>query len=908
MKRTLASKIENLIEVTHQPDPPIRNTDLPLLSPYSVYHRNNTFTSSIRSLIRTRRPDVKEVVQSTRLEQCTLPATPQEQYYTIEISPDLIDQWKSQGYTHLHFGAIRLVLTLHGKKGLPVTAKVALIDSTYKKYSDALIGALLTTLSNSSVILTIQPDYNVSLFDETLLGRLKVQIQITGAEQDSQAIMATLHHQIIYRLQNHALDLSLPNSTTDALVAILNRADETSIIQIPRQIPKEELAQIMPMEWISNYEKLFHGIQTNVHTTTPPSIQNLGDGVTKTVFSKPSVSGPRPPGRILTLRPAYTPSRKSPPIAWVNQDAKPCYVSHINGHFLWDVPGSGMCDPNCECNIPEWWEDSDDEQGLYPCKYASNKAQKNKSMASSPCISHKSKKFDDEDYYGSSQPVSLLRSTRRWQSPPPPAKSSKDMSIVELMLETGHQDLVQKYFLDEASNTSSEPYVQPPTVTPQPISCIAMLNSYEQEFPPLERRVYQNTRVPSRPYVVPNTVDVQGNYQSTQVKEVLNWQTQNVVCQNTVLKRVDSKMDSLTTKANGLTYQIDQLSEEVKNLYLHQRQQANKLDAELKAFIEREYMGSQFKQKEIELKEIQQDLKRIELDMAKKQSQAIYEPYPSFSTIPAPLFPSSPTSYPEEADYSKQFKQRPPYFTPFQTFNQGSHSGSKGIHINEPTSNTSTSEPPSQEKLKQAVAPQNSQPPSYSIVTSTTSFAQTSQTITPPYTSSIGILQNSNPFTPLQDPSDSEESQTDSSSQDYSDTSSEAEITDISRIAMIRPGEDEEFVESHVEHPDDNPPRQDHNYKPTSGPWFSFDDLPYEEWRSRLQEFSDWIDLQITAQQIPLRQALQEFVSRFTGTLREWFQNMSPYQKLQAVQVEDAVILLDAIRGGNRPGQARLRP
>ncbi|KAI9127507.1 hypothetical protein K1719_000500 [Acacia pycnantha] len=416
MKRTLSNKIENLIEITHNPDPPNGNTELPLLSPYSYYHRNNTFTSSIRSLIRTRRPDVKEVVQSTRLEQCALPATPREQYSTIEIGTDLIDKWRSEGYTHLHFGAIRLVLTLHGRKGLPVTAKVALLDSTYKKYSDALIGALLTTLSNGSVILTIQPDYNVSLLDRTLPGRLKVQIQITGAEQDSQAIMATLHHQIAYRLQNHALDLSLPNSTTDALVAISNRADDTSIIQIPRQIPKEELAQIIPMEWISNYENLFHSVQTDVHTTTPPTTQDLGNGVTKTIFSRPSTSGPRsPPSRFLMLRLAYTPSRKRPPIAWVNQDAKPCFVSHVNGHFLWDVPGSGMCDPNCECDTPEWWEEdcSDDEQGLYPSKYAFEKAKKNKSSHRSHCRSHGSRKFDADDDYSPPQPVSSKRSTHR---------------------------------------------------------------------------------------------------------------------------------------------------------------------------------------------------------------------------------------------------------------------------------------------------------------------------------------------------------------------------------------------------------------------------------------------------------------------------------------------------------------
>ncbi|KAI9108097.1 hypothetical protein K1719_020970 [Acacia pycnantha] len=310
MKRTLASKVENLIEVTHHPDSPI----------------------------------------------------------------DLIDLWKSQGYTHIHFGAIRLVLTLHGRKGLPVTAKVALLDSTYKKYSDAIIGALLTTLSNGSVTTRL--------------------------------------------------------------------ADDTSIIQIPRQIPKEELAQIMPMEWISNYEKLFHGIQMDVHTTTAPNIHNLGDGVTKTVFSRPSVSG------------------------------------------------FGMCDPNCECNTSEWWEDSDDEQGLYPCKYASQQAQRNKSSPRSPCRSHRSKKFDDDDDYGSSQPVPSRRSTR-------------------------HYDLVRKYFPDVVPNSPPEPHNHPLAAL-QPVSCIAMLNPYEQDFPPLERRVDHNTRVPSRPYVVPNTVDAPRNYQSTQ--------------------------------------------------------------------------------------------------------------------------------------------------------------------------------------------------------------------------------------------------------------------------------------------------------------------------------------------------------------------------------------------------------
>ncbi|KAI9101626.1 hypothetical protein K1719_023870 [Acacia pycnantha] len=293
--------------------------------------------------------------------------------------------------------------------------------------------------------------------------------------------MATLHHQIIYRLQNYSLDLHLPNSTNDALLAISNKADDTSIIQIPRQIPKEELAQIMPMEWISNYEKLLHGTQTYVHTSIPPKIQKLSDGVTKTIVSRPSVSGPsnlNPSGRILTLSPAYTPSRKDPSIAWVNQDAKPCYVSHVNGHFLWDVLGSGMCDPDCECDTPKRWENSDDEHGLSPYRYALKQAQKNKSSGRSPCRSHKFKKYDDNDDCSSSQPVSTRRSTRCWQPPPSPERSSKDMSLVELKIETSHHDLVQMYFPDTILSTPPEPFVRSPAVA-QPIPYIAMLNPYE---------------------------------------------------------------------------------------------------------------------------------------------------------------------------------------------------------------------------------------------------------------------------------------------------------------------------------------------------------------------------------------------------------------------------------------------
>ncbi|MED6124048.1 hypothetical protein PIB30_055314 [Stylosanthes scabra] len=101
-----------------------------------------------------------------------------EQYVTIEIPQGLIREYLAQNYIHLHLRAVRLILTLHGRKDLPITAKIALLDTTFKEYQNALIGALVTTLTNGSVILTISPDFTMRLTDPTLSQRIKIQVQL----------------------------------------------------------------------------------------------------------------------------------------------------------------------------------------------------------------------------------------------------------------------------------------------------------------------------------------------------------------------------------------------------------------------------------------------------------------------------------------------------------------------------------------------------------------------------------------------------------------------------------------------------------------------------------------------------------------------------------------------------------
>ena len=93
-----------------------------------------------------------------------------------------------------------------------------------------MIRTKLTSLHVGSIVLTIFPNSNISLKDPTLPQRMKVQIQITGAKQVSEAHSATLHHQIIYRLQNHAINMSMPTSHENALFVLANNQEETPSI------------------------------------------------------------------------------------------------------------------------------------------------------------------------------------------------------------------------------------------------------------------------------------------------------------------------------------------------------------------------------------------------------------------------------------------------------------------------------------------------------------------------------------------------------------------------------------------------------------------------------------------------------------------------------------------------------
>ncbi|KAH9769395.1 hypothetical protein KPL71_011984 [Citrus sinensis] len=323
-----ANKIENLVEYSYIPESAqINESSYPLLSPYHLYKRPSSFTRSIRTLISTRRPHPKEYIQSSRLDQCSLQATSAEQYVTLEIPSELISNWKREGYTHLHLGGIRLILTLHGRKGLPVTARLAMLDTRFKQYQDAVIGTVLTTLHAGSVLLTFYPNFNLSLQDPNLPTTLKVQIQIQ--------------------------DLPTPEHHSDTLMVLAESAQIPTIIQIPRQIPRHELIKLMPLEWISNYEQ-FHNNTAPIQTSES-MFDRRQDGTVRMTF-KPPPSAPQEPPRLSftcsSMITAVQTAQEDLPITGFNSEGYPVYPAKHNGHFLWDAPGSGMYPPPPPAPLP----------------------------------------------------------------------------------------------------------------------------------------------------------------------------------------------------------------------------------------------------------------------------------------------------------------------------------------------------------------------------------------------------------------------------------------------------------------------------------------------------------------------------------------------------------------------------
>ncbi|KAM7532210.1 hypothetical protein LguiB_035620 [Lonicera macranthoides] len=214
------------------------------------------FESHLVSSDKSKLP-VKEFVQCTPFDSLFVKSGHEEQFFTVPIPPDIVRLALSQGYTHMHFGAIRFAVTFHGRKGLQAVARIALVDSRLTNYQQAILGNVQATLNAGTVFFTLYPNFNVPLSDPFVCSALKVQVQITGVSMVPGTAAATIHQQMVYRVQNHSYDLCIPgSSTSEALMLTIDSEASHTAKYVPRQLTRAELVTLLPEVWVTSYEKL----------------------------------------------------------------------------------------------------------------------------------------------------------------------------------------------------------------------------------------------------------------------------------------------------------------------------------------------------------------------------------------------------------------------------------------------------------------------------------------------------------------------------------------------------------------------------------------------------------------------------------------------------------------------------
>lgn len=260
-KSVFSSKLEYLYEIEYLPDearvPP---TSFPVVNPYSVYMKPPSgLKSTLKKLIGKPTPTlVKEYVQTSKFNQNQVPANEAEHFFPIELPREYLQPWLSQGYTHIHFGAVKIAPTFHGRKGLPVISHLGLLDTRFTQYQYAVIENIQTTLNSGTMFITLYPNFNLPLNDPHTFNALAVQVQISGALQIATSYAATVHYQIAYRIQNHYFDIPFPEfiKVEETLFLKVDTNKVSHCTYVPRQLSTGQLQLLLPDKWITNYENI----------------------------------------------------------------------------------------------------------------------------------------------------------------------------------------------------------------------------------------------------------------------------------------------------------------------------------------------------------------------------------------------------------------------------------------------------------------------------------------------------------------------------------------------------------------------------------------------------------------------------------------------------------------------------
>ena len=97
----------------------------------------------------------------------------QYEFEEIKLLSSLaLDIYKQKGFNYLHFGLIQIALKPLSRTGIDQPVLMLLRDKTLLKFEDSLLGVVQTNLCNGAVYFNCEPNFQVSLHDQTILNTL----------------------------------------------------------------------------------------------------------------------------------------------------------------------------------------------------------------------------------------------------------------------------------------------------------------------------------------------------------------------------------------------------------------------------------------------------------------------------------------------------------------------------------------------------------------------------------------------------------------------------------------------------------------------------------------------------------------------------------------------------------------
>ncbi|CAJ1851051.1 unnamed protein product [Sphenostylis stenocarpa] len=145
------------------------------------------------------------------------------------------------------------------------------------------------------------------------------------------------------------------------------------------------------------------------------------------------------------------------------------------------------------------------------------------------------------------------------------------------------------------------------TKAPQQTQCCMMLSS-EEEFPSLRRANPQEETV-MKPFIYSREMTAEGSKKPiSQAEEVLNWQSKNALAQNSLLQKIERKMDKIEL---SIEKEIGGMNSRLQKHYTELKEKRERLEEETRKIKETRRFNNLLIEKERELQKTRDNMKNL---------------------------------------------------------------------------------------------------------------------------------------------------------------------------------------------------------------------------------------------------------------------------------------------------------